>query len=169
MRSLNVAWAALALLAFATSSRAASITITDRASDLPTAARETIGILLDAGIAPRRIGPHRYAIEVRGFHCDLRSRGADDPDDPAAGVPTRKCRVGADDGQDTKSGRPFAEGRALLDILEEIAGKRKGMVFSDCGMGYCGAFAPVIRCTIDSRIESFDKGGRWACTYTDEQ
>jgi len=148
---------------------AASITITDRVADLPETARETVGILMDAGIPARKVGDHRFVVEVHGFHCDLRSRDADDPDDPTAGVPTRKCRFGADSLQGTTAGKPFAEGRALLDILEEIAQKRKGLVFSDCGMGYCGAYAPTIRCTINTKIESYEHGGRWACTYTDEQ
>lgn len=162
-------WAALALLLCAAPASAATITVTDRATDLPETARETVGILMDAGFPTRKIGDHRFAVEAHGFHCDLRSRGALDPDDPTAGVPTRKCRIGADNLQDTTAGKPFGDGRALLEILEDIQQKRKGIQFSDCGMGYCGAYAPTIRCTINTKVESYEHAGRWACTYTDEQ
>jgi hypothetical protein len=159
---------AVILFVTLTPAAATTITITDGATDLPETARETISILMDAGLPVRRIGDHRFVIEVHGFHCDLRSRGAYDPDDPRAGVPTRRCRVGAENGQDTRTGKTFGEGRALLGILEGIA-KQKGLQFADCAMGYCGAYAANIRCTINTTVESFDKGGRWACAYTDEQ
>ena len=161
--------ATLFLVCTAAPASAATIAITDRATDLPETARVTVGILMDAGVPVRNLGGQRYVIEVHGFHCDLRSRDALGAEDPTGGVSTVKCRIGADSTQDTKTGKPFGEGRALLETLEEIQQKRGGVVFSDCGMGYCGAYAPTIRCTINTKVESYEHGGRWACTYTDEQ
>ncbi len=43
-----------------------------------------------------------------------------------------------------------------------------GVQFGDCASGgYCGTYAQSINCTIDSSVDNFNNGGRWACTYPD--
>jgi hypothetical protein len=128
-------------------------------------------MLVDAGL--RLSGSAgKFTVEAQGFHCDQRSNAPVDAADPHAGLPTLKCRINAKNERDTTSGQPFAEGRAMTDILEKIqnAADNGGVAFSDCAMGgYCGTFVRAIKCTIDTHVENLNNGGRFACTFTDGQ
>jgi hypothetical protein len=151
---------------------AASVTVSDTSSALPGLALDATAMLIDAGLQPRGTGGGKLVVEARGLHCDRRSNAPVDAADPHAGVPTLKCRINAKNEKDTKSGQPFAEARAMSDLLEKIqsAGNNGGVAFSDCAMGgYCGTFARAISCTIDTKVENLNNGGRWSCTFTDGQ
>jgi hypothetical protein len=128
-------------------------------------------MLIDAGLRVTG-GGGKFTVEAEDFHCDQRSNAPVDAADPHAGLPTLKCRINAKNERDTKSGQPFAEGRAMTDILDKIenAAENGGVAFGDCAMGgYCGTFVRAIKCTIDTRVENLNDGGRWACTFTDGQ
>jgi hypothetical protein len=151
---------------------AASVAVSDTSSTLPGVALEATAMLIDVGLQPRGTGGGKFTVEAKGFHCDRRSNAPVDSADPHAGVATLKCRINATNEKDTKSGQPFAEARAMSDLLEKIqnAGNNGGVAFGDCAMGgYCGTFARAITCTIDSKIENLSNGGRWTCTFTDGQ
>jgi hypothetical protein len=162
----------VSLLSLMWGASAASVTVSDTSSTLPGVALDTTAILIDAGLQPHNAGGGKFTVEAKGFHCDRRSNAPVDAADPHAGVPTLKCRINAKNEKDTKSGQPFAEARAMSDLLEKIqnAGNNGGVAFSDCAMGgYCGTIARAISCTIDTKIENLDNGGRWSCTFTDGQ
>jgi hypothetical protein len=150
---------------------AASVTVSDTSAALPGVAADTTAILLDAGLPARRSGGGKFTVEARGFHCDRRSNGPLDAADPHAALPTLKCRLNAKNLKDTKTGRPFAEARAMTDLLQKIQDSSgSGAQFGDCASGgYCGTYARSIACTIDTSIDNFNNGGRWACAYTDGQ
>jgi hypothetical protein len=151
---------------------AASVTVSDTSAALPGVAADTTAILLDAGLPAHSSGGGKFKVEARGFHCDRRSNGPLDAADPHAGLPTLKCRLNAKNLKDTKTGRPFAEARAMTDLLQKIqdSSASGGVQFGDCASGgYCGTYARSITCTIDTSIDNFNNGGRWACTYTDAQ
>jgi hypothetical protein len=158
-------------LALMSAALAASVTVSDTSSALPGVALDATAMLIDAGLRVRAAGG-KFVVEAKGFHCDRRSNAPLDAADPHAGVPALKCRINAKNEKDTRSGRTFAEARAMTDLLEKIqnAGNNGGVAFSDCAAGgYCGIFAPSISCTIDTAIDNFSNGGRWACTFTDGQ
>jgi hypothetical protein len=151
---------------------AASVTISDTSSALPGVAAEVSAMLIDAGLPPQNSGGGKLTVEAHGFHCDRRSNAPLDAADPHAGLPTLKCRLNAKNLRDTKTGQPFAEARAVTDLLQKIqdSGESGGVQFGDCAMGgYCGTFVPSIKCTINTIIENFSNGGRWACAFSDGQ
>jgi hypothetical protein len=151
---------------------AASVTVSDTSAALPGLALDATAMLLDAGLPVHAAGGGKFMVEAKGFHCDRRSNAPVDAADPHAGVPTLKCRINAKNIKDTKSGKPFAEARALSDLLDKVqsSGSNGGVAFSDCALGgYCGTFARAISCTIDTMIEKLNNGGRWTCTFTDGQ
>ena len=90
-----------------------------------------------------------------------------------AGLPTLKCRINSQNKRDASGGQPFAEGRAMVDLLQKVqdskAGASPGPAFTDCAMGYCGTFAKSIKCTIDTKIDNYSNGGRWSCDFADGQ
>jgi hypothetical protein len=72
----------------------------------------------------------------------------------------------------TTGGSPFAEARAMLELLDKIQNSTasNGAVFTDCASGgYCGTYAKSITCTIHTNIANFSNGGRWSCVYVDSQ
>jgi hypothetical protein len=161
----------LSCLHLTAAAHAVSFTVSDKSSKQPGLARDTIAMLVDAGLRLSGSGG-KFTIEAQGLHCDQRSNAPVDAADPHAGLPTLKCRIGAKNERDTTSGQPFAEGRAMTDILEKIqnAADNGGVAFNDCAMGgYCGTFVRTIRCTIDTHVENLNNGGRYACTFTDGQ
>ena len=163
--------ALLACLQLTAAAHAASFTVSDKSSKLPGLARDTAAMLVDAGLRLNGSGG-KLTVEAQGFHCDQRSNAPVDAADPHAGLPTLRCRINAKNEKDTTSGQPFAEGRALTDLLEKIqnAAENGGVAFADCTMGgYCGTFVRTIRCTIDTHVENLNNGGRFACTFTDGQ
>jgi hypothetical protein len=160
------------LLPLVSASLAASVTISDTSSALPGVAAEATAMLIDAGLHPQSSGGGKLTVEARGLHCDRRSNAPLDAADPHAGLPTLKCRLNAKNLRDTKTGQPFAEARAMTDLLQKIqdSGESGGVQFGDCAMGgYCGTFVPSIKCTINTIIENFSNGGRWACAFSDGQ
>jgi hypothetical protein len=151
---------------------AASVTVSDTSTDLPGAALDTTAILIDAGLHPHNMGGGKFMVEAKGFHCDRRSNAPVDAADPHAGVPNLKCRVNAKNEKDTKSGKPFAEAHAMTDLLQKVQNSTNngGVAFDDCAAGgYCGTFARLIGCTIDTMIDNLNNGARWSCTFTDGQ
>jgi hypothetical protein len=162
--------ALLACLPFP-AAHAASVTVSDKSKELPGLARDTLALLIDAGLRVSGDGG-RFTVEAQAFHCDQHSNAPVDAADPHAGLPTVKCRINAKNERDTKSGAPFAEARAMTELLEKVenAAQNGGVAFADCAMGgYCGTFVRAIKCTIDTRVENLDNGGRFACTFTDGQ
>jgi hypothetical protein len=160
------------LLPLMSAALAASVTVSDTSPGLPGVALDATAILIDAGLRVRSSGSGKLTVEAKGFHCDRRSNAPLVAADPHAGLPALKCRINAKNEKDTKSGQPFAEARAMTDLLEKIqnANDNGGVAFGDCAMGgYCGTFARAISCTIDTTIENFIDGGRWTCTFTDGQ
>ncbi|HWF96891.1 MAG TPA: hypothetical protein VG291_18200 [Xanthobacteraceae bacterium] len=160
------------LLCGVSAAPAASVTISDTASGLPGVALDATAMLVDAGLPVRSSGGGKLTVEVKGLHCDSRSNGPLVAADPHAGLPTLKCRINAKNEKDSRSGQPFAEARAMTDLLQKIqdAKGNGGVAFGDCAMGgYCGTFARSISCTIDTMVENFINGGRWTCTFTDGQ
>jgi hypothetical protein len=150
---------------------AASFTVSDKSAKLPGVAREVVAMLIDAGLRPIGSGG-KFTVEAQGLHCDQRSNAPVDAADLHAGLPSLKCRINAKNERDATSGQPFAEGRAMTDILEKIqnAAENGGVAFSDCAMGgYCGTFVRLIKCTIDTHVENLNNGGRFACVFTDGQ
>ena len=150
---------------------AASVTVSDTSSGLAGVAADTTALLIDAGVRVQNSGAGKLTVEIQGLHCDRRSNAPLDAADPHAGLPTLKCRINAKNERDTKTGQPFLEARAMMDLLQKIQDSKPGggVAFGDCAMGgYCGTFA-AIRCTINTAVENFRDGGRWACTFTDGQ
>ncbi|HEY2228949.1 MAG TPA: hypothetical protein VGI22_14660 [Xanthobacteraceae bacterium] len=152
--------------------RAASVTVSDMSAALPGVAADVTAMLLDAGLKARRSGGAKFTVAARGLHCDRRSNAPLDAAHPHAGLPTLKCRLGARNLKDTRTGRPFAEARAITDLLQKIqdSSESGGVQFGDCASGgYCGTYVLSIACIIDTSVENFSNGGRWACTFTDGQ
>jgi hypothetical protein len=167
MKTLCVAF--FCIMAFATSSFAASVTVTDSSTVLPGVANNTTALLLDAGLTPQNAGGGNYNVIANNFHCDERNNGALDPSLAQAGLETLMCRINSKNQKDTHAGKPFGDRRALVDLLQQIQNSTAsgGTVFTDCAMGYCGIFAKSITCTINTNITNFSSGGRWSCTYVD--
>jgi len=151
----------------------ASITVSDKSPTLAGVAAATTALLLDAGTKPQHIGGGIFVVEVKNFHCDQRSNAAADAMSVRAGLPTLKCRINSQNKRDASGGQPFAEGRAMVDLLQKVqdskAGASPGPAFTDCAMGYCGTFAKSIKCTIDTKIDNYSNGGRWSCDFADGQ
>src|SRR5258708_7489143 len=159
-------------LTLISSALAASVTISDTSAVLPGVALDATAMLIDAGLPVHNTGGGKFMVEAKGFHCDRRSNAPVDPADPHAGVPTLKCRINAKNVKDTKTGKVFAEARAMSVLLDKVqnSSSNGGVGFSDCALGgYCGTFARAISCTIDTMIENLNNGGRWSCTFTDGQ
>ena len=170
MKTLHVASAYM--LAFISPGFAASVTVPDTSIALPEVAATTLALLVDAGSTIKKTESGSFVVEIKNFHCDRYSRGAFDASDPLAGLSTLKCRSEARNIKDTRTGRPFADSRAMNDLLQKIqdSSVSENVHFSDCAMGgYCGTFAKTITCTINPAIENFNNGGRWACTFVDGQ
>lgn len=170
MKTLRIA--SIYMFASISPSFGASVTIPDTSTVLPGVASATLALIVDAGSTIKRIGSGNFIVEVENFHCDQYSRGSFDASDRFAGLSTIKCRIEARNLKDTHTGRPFADSRAMNDLLQKIQDTSiNGNVhFSDCAMGgYCGTFAKSITCTINTAIQNFNNGGRWACTFVDGQ
>jgi hypothetical protein len=169
MRTLCVA--SFCILAVATPSFAASVTVVDSTAALPGVAQATAALLLDAGLPVHNAGGGKRTVEAKKFHCDERNNGALDPSDVHAGLETLTCRINSKNQKGTTAGQPFGDRRALRDLLVQIqeSSAGGGTTFNDCATGYCGVFAKSITCTIDTGIQSFGTGGRWSCTYVDGQ
>jgi hypothetical protein len=169
MKTLCVA--SLCILALATSSFAASVTVVDSTAALPGVAPATAALLLDAGLSVQNAGGGKRTVQAKNFHCDERNNGALDPSDVHAGLETLACRINSKNQKGTLVGQPFGDRRALRDLLQKIqdSSAGNGTAFGDCAMGYCGVFAKSIKCTIDTSIQDFSTGGRWSCTYVDGQ
>lgn len=170
MKTLHVA--STYMLAFISPSFGASVTVPDTSTALPEVAAATLALLVDAGSPIKKMGSGNFMVEIKNFHCDQYSRGAFDASDRLAGLSTIKCRIEARNLKDTHSGRPFADSRAMNDLLRKIqdTSVSVNVRFSDCAMGgYCGTFAKSITCTINTAIQNFNNGGRWACTFVDGQ
>jgi hypothetical protein len=164
--------AALAMsLLISGASFAASVTVPDNSPTMPNVAATATAVLLDAGISAKKAGGGNFVVEAKGIHCDQHSNGPVDAADPHAGLPTVKCRIDAQNKKDTKSGRPFAEARTIFDLFDKVQQSGGGGIqLTDCAMGgYCGAFAKSIRCTINTAVDDYSKGGRWSCVFTDGQ
>jgi hypothetical protein len=159
----------IACVAFPLSSGlAASVTVSDTSAGLPGVALDATAILIDAGLQLRNIGGGKFTVEAKGLHCDRRSNAPLDAADPHAGVATLKCRINARNEKDSKIGQPFAEGRAMTELLDKIDAGDSGVHFSDCAMGgYCGTYVRTITCTIDTTVQNFIASGRWSCVFTD--
>jgi hypothetical protein len=147
---------------------AASVTVksNDAKEALQPLPQKTIGILTDAGFKLKDAGNGVFTVEVKNYHCDYRHRGAWPSEDPVAGVPTTVCRYNSKNVQDTKKGRIFREAYGMDSVLS-VLDTEGGVLFTDCGMGYCGTFAKSISCSVDTKIQEFS-AGRFACTYTDD-
>jgi hypothetical protein len=166
MRTLCVA--SVYLLASMYPGFGASVTVRDTSTALAGVAAATLALLVDAGSPIKKIGSGNFIVEVKNLHCDQYSRGPFDASDPIAGLSTIKCRIDASNLKDTHTGRPFADGRAINDLLQRIQDSSGDMQFGDCAMGgYCGTFVKSIACTIDTAIQNFNDGGRWTCTFVD--
>lgn len=170
MKTLHVA--SVYMLAFISPSFGASVTVPDTSTALPEVAAATLALLVNSGSTIKKTGSGSFMLEIKNFHCDQYSRGAFDASDPLAGLSTIKCKIGAKNIKDASTGRPFADSRAMNDLLRKIQDTSvSGNVhFSDCAMGgYCGTFVKSIACTINTAIQNFSNGGRWACTFVDGQ
>jgi hypothetical protein len=170
MKTLRVA--SVYMLAFISPAFGASVTVLDTSTTLPGAAAATLALLIDAGSTIKNIGNGSFIVEVKNFHCDQYSRGPFDASDPLAGLSTIKCRIEAINLKDTHTGRPFADSRAMSDLLQRIqdSSVNGAVQFSDCAMGgYCGTFVKSITCTINTAIQNFSNDGRWTCTFVDGQ
>jgi hypothetical protein len=171
MKALLVA--SVVSLAMTSVAFSASITVSDKSPTLAGVAAATTALLLDAGTKPQHIGSGIFVVEVKNFHCDQRSNAAADAMSVRAGLPTLKCRINSQNKRDARGGQPFAEGRAMVDLLQKVqdskAGASPGPAFTDCAMGHCGTFAKSIKCTIDTKIDNYSNGGRWSCDFTDGQ
>ena len=167
MKTLYVA--SFFILALATPSFAASVTVVDNTAALPGVAADTTALLIDAGLPVKNAGGAKRTVEAKNFHCDQRNNGALDPSDVHAGLETIKCRINSKNKKDTHAGKPFGDQRALRSLLQKIqdSSASGGTTFTDCAMGYCGTFAKSIKCTIDTS-NAFGNG-RWSCTYVDGQ
>lgn len=168
MKTLHVA--SVYMLAFMSPSFGASVTVPDTSTALPEVAAATLALLVDAGSTIKKTGNGNFVVEIKNFHCDQYSRGAFDASDPLAGLSTIQCRIEARNIKDTRTGRPFADSRAMNDLLRKIQDTSAigNVSFSDCAMGgYCGTFAKSITCTINTAVENFNNSGRWACTFVD--
>src|SRR5579871_342418 len=164
--------ASIYLLIFMSASFGALVTVPDTSAELPDVAAATIALLIDDGTAVKKGEARKFIVKVDNFHCDQYSRGPFDASDPLADLPTIKCRTGAENIKGTETGRPFTDSRAMSYLLQKIqnSSASNGVQFGDCAMGgYCSTFLKSISCTINTAIENFDKGGRWACTFVDGQ
>ena len=77
---------------------------------------------------------------------------------------------GEQEGHDKRA--EFGEGRTVsVDLFSKVQDAGGAIQFlTDCAMGgYCGAFAKSIKCTINTSVEDYSKGGRWTCVFTDGQ
>jgi hypothetical protein len=168
---MKVLWAAVFFsLASTSAGMAASVTVSDSSTVLPGVAATTTAVLLDAGLTTQNIGGGKYTVTAKKFHCDQYSRGALDPSNRLAALPTVKCRINSKNVKDTTVGNKFGEARTMNDLLLKIQGSSAsgGTQFNDCASGgYCGTYAKSIKCTIDTTIANFNNGGRWSCLYTD--
>jgi hypothetical protein len=169
MRTLCIA--SCCILAVATSSFAASVTVVDSTAALPGVAQATAALMLDAGLPVHNAGGGKRTVEAKKFHCDERNNGALDPSNVHAGLETLTCRINSKNQKGTNAGQRFGDARALRDLLSKIqeSSASGGTTFIDCATGYCGVFAKSITCTIDTNIQDFANGGRWSCTYVDGQ
>ena len=158
---------ALASLCSVSPAQAASATVSDTSAALPGVAQSTTAVLIDAGFKPHHAGS-KFFVEAKNFHCDQHSNAALDAAFPKAGLGSLACRTGAKNLKDTKTGKHFGDGRAMLDLLGRIDTANIGPHFSDCASGgYCGTFAKIIKCTINPAIDNFTNGGRWSCEFDD--
>jgi hypothetical protein len=118
MKALLVA--SVVSLAMTSVAFSASITVSDKSPTLAGVAAATTALLLDAGTKPQHIGSGIFVVEVKNFHCDQRSNAAADAMSVRAGLPTLKCRINSQNKRDASGGQPFAEGRAMVDLLQKV-------------------------------------------------
>jgi len=162
----------LCSVALAPASWAASVTVSDTSTVLPGVARTTTAVLVDAGLVLHNTGSGKFVVQGKKTHCDQHSNEALDASFPKGGLPSAKCRFNAKNLKDTKTGQPFGDGRAMLDLLQKIQSSTAsgGTQFTDCASGgYCGTYVKSIACTVNTTIADYNNGGRWECSYTDGQ
>jgi hypothetical protein len=170
MKTVRIA--SVYILALISPSFGASVTVPDTSTALPGVAAATLALVVDAGLTIKKTESGKFIVEVRNFHCDQYSRDSFDASDRLAGLSTIKCRIEASNLKDTQTGRPFVDSRAMNDLLQRIqdASVNGNVHFSDCAMGgYCGTYVKSITCAINTAIQNFNNGGRWACTFVDGQ
>ncbi len=170
---MKAVWIAMICVPLAaTTSFAASVTVPDSSASMPGVAAGTTAILLDAGLHAHSTGGGNFSLEAKKFHCDQYSNGPLDGSNPRAGLPTLKCRINSKNKKDTTLGQRFGDARAMMQMVDKVQNASGGgsIQLTDCASGgYCGAFAKSIKCTINTTIDNFNNGGRWACTFTDGQ
>jgi len=135
-------------LAMAPSSWTASVTVSDTSAVLPGVARSTTALLVDAGLTLHHTGRGKFVVQAAKIHCDQRSNQAVDPASPKSGLPSARCRLNAENLQDTKTGQLFGDALVMLDLLQKIQGSSAsgGTQFIDCASGgYCGTYTKFIR------------------------
>jgi len=166
MKALLVASVLSSVLASA--AVAATVTVPDNSTTLAGVASAATALLLDAGLKPRNAGGGVLAVGAKNFHCDQLLNTATEALSMHAGLPTVKCRTNSPNKRGASAGPLFNDGRTMVELLQKVQGAG-GAVFSDCAMGYCGIFAKSIKCTIDTKIDNYNNGGRWSCAFVDGQ
>ena len=171
---MRVLVALLVLALAAAPARAALVAVPDSEPDLAGVAATMAELMVDAGLILKKSSEDSYTVEAKNLHCDFYSRAALDPASPVAGLPSGQCRIDADNQKDTKSGKPFPEAHALTDLFSAVqnsaAGQAVKLHLMDCAMGgYCGLYAQLVRCTVNTSVKTLDSGGRWICIFVDGQ
>jgi hypothetical protein len=142
----------------------ASVTLAGNSTGVAAA---IAALLLDAGVTPKDAGGGVFVVEAKNFHCDQHSNAAVDSSNARAALPSIKCRINSRNQRGARSGQAFGEGRAMLELLQK-AQAEGGVEFTDCAMGgYCGTFAKMIKCTVDTKIDDVGDSRRWNCIFDD--
>lgn len=139
-------------------------TISDRDPNeaLARVPNRLISVFLNSGFQFKKLNDGIFLMSAKNVHCDYRHNGALDSEDPKAGVATTSCRVNSEDVKDSRKGKVVKESYALLEALGDLK-------LDDCAMGYCGAFAEAIDCTVDTKIGNQSGEGRFTCTIESGQ
>jgi hypothetical protein len=167
---MKSSFAAIAFFALTLPCHAGSVTISDQSTALPAVARETVTILVNAGLPIKQTGKNLFTVAVSALHCQAQSNEALDASAPQAGLETYSCRINSENSFGTSKGQPFAEAGVIREVLAAIEDKMGDKVtLTDHAMGKSNTFAKLISCVIHADVENFDNGGRWACSFTDGQ
>ena len=136
-----------------------------------TVAAELIGSLVASGSTFVKESDSRFVLDVNNVVCLTNSNSPNDTE-VMGGIRQVRCFKNGNMGSVfEQTGKPLAESRAILEILEKniteaknADGSSRNLYFTDCAMGgRCGGAMKQVHCVVNPTIDQYSGKGRMLC------